>query len=156
MAEASVSSEVGFFAVFLHLLLHRVEVISNKIYLLLQSYTDRGCARLSTNTYKGPLASLFRGSAIARMLDCLVSRRGEELSKQALAKGAEVSWKTVWQELPRLEELGLIKYTRMNGVSKLFMLDSSDVAARNLIRLSLSLDPLLHMLLDIIERESSK
>lgn len=86
----------------------------------------------------------------------MVSRRGEELSKQALAKGAEVSWKTVWQELPRLEELGLIKYTKMNGVSKLFMLDSSDNAARNLIRLSLSLDPLLHMLMDITERESSK
>lgn len=56
----------------------------------------------------------------------------------------------------RLEELGLIKYTRMNGVSKLFMLKSNDIAARNIIRLSLSLDPLLHILSNLIERESSK
>lgn len=85
---------------------------------------------------------------------CLIG--GEEFSKQALAKEAGVSWKTVWQELPHLEELGLIKYTRMNGVSKLFMLKSNDIAARNLIRLSLSLDPLLHILSNVIERESSK
>jgi len=103
---------------------------------------------------KEPLASLFRGSAIARIFDCLAAHRGEEFSKQALAKEAEVSWKTVWQELPRLEELGLIKHTRTNGSSKLYALNKSDIAARNLVKLSLSLDPLLHMLMNIIERES--
>jgi len=111
---------------------------------------------LSINTSEGPLASLFRGSAVAKMLDCLVDHRGEELSKQALAKEAGVSWKTVWQELRRLEELGLIEYTSTKGASKLFMLNSGDAAARNLIRLSLSLDPLLHMLMNIVENEPRK
>ncbi|MDH5794836.1 MAG: hypothetical protein OEZ24_01880 [Candidatus Bathyarchaeota archaeon] len=54
----------------------------------------------------------------------------------------------------RLEELGLIKHTVKNGASRLYTLNRSDIAARNLARLSLSLDPLLHMLMKIVERES--
>lgn len=104
-------------------------------------------------TSEGVLASLFKGSAVAKMLDCLVYHRDKEFSKQSLAKEAEVSWKTVWQELPRLEELGLIQHTRREGVSRLFKLNSSDAAARNLVRLYLSFDPLLHMLLNMEERE---
>ena len=102
---------------------------------------------------EGPLASLFRGSAVAKMLDCLVQHKDEELSKQFLAKETGISWKTVWKQLPYLEQLGLIKFTRKEGVSRLFMLNSEDIAAQNLIRLSLSLDPLLHMLLNITLRE---
>ncbi len=105
------------------------------------------------NVSEGPLATLFRGSAIAKMLDCLVQHRDEELSKQFLAKETGISWKTVWKELPYLEQLGLIKFTGKKGVSRLFMLNIEDAAAQNLVRLSLSLDSLLHMLLNITLRE---
>ncbi len=104
-------------------------------------------------TRNGPLATLFRGSAMAKILDAIVDHRYEEMTKRDIADRAGVSWKTVWQELSRLENMGLIRYTGTRGPAKPLILNPDDAAVKNLVRFRLSMDPLIHLLLGISHRD---
>ena len=81
----------------------------------------------------GTFARLF-GTPLARMLDVLILNRGYDLSMKELAEYAGITPKTVWKELPKLEEIRLVKHTRRIGHAKMVTLNrESNPLAEHLI-----------------------
>jgi len=79
---------------------------------------------------KGPLERVFKGSAIAKILDFLVTFKAWDYSKSDIAKNSGVNFRTVLRELPRLEELGVVKQTRNVGKAKMYQLNKDNAIAQ--------------------------
>jgi Fe2+ or Zn2+ uptake regulation protein len=79
---------------------------------------------------KGPLERVFKGSAMAKILDFLVTFKSWDYSKSDIAKNSGVNFRTVLRELPRLEELGVVKQTRNVGKAKMYQLNQDNVIAQ--------------------------
>lgn len=74
----------------------------------------------------GPLERLFKGSAMAKVLDFLTTFKDWDYSKTAIAKNSGVSFRTVLRILPSLEGLGVVKQTRIVGRAKMYQLNMDD------------------------------
>jgi Fe2+ or Zn2+ uptake regulation protein len=79
---------------------------------------------------RGPLERVFRGSAMAKILDFLVTFKTWDYSKSDIAKNSGVNFRTVLRELPRLEELGVVKQTRLVGRAKMYQLNQENPIAQ--------------------------
>ncbi|MGQ9469973.1 MAG: winged helix-turn-helix domain-containing protein [Nitrososphaerales archaeon] len=71
----------------------------------------------------GPLERLFNGSSVAKILDFLAVFKEWDYSVSDIAKNSGVSFRTVLRELPKLEQVGLVKITRRVGRAKLYKLN---------------------------------
>ena len=71
---------------------------------------------------EGTFGRLFE-VPIARVLDVLILHRRYDLSMKELAENAGISPKTLWKVMPKLEEMNLIKHTRMVGNAKMVTLN---------------------------------
>ena len=92
----------------------------------------------SSNDYEcqlGPLESLFYGNASARLLDFFSTRKEFDYSETDVAKHAGVSIRTTLREIPKFEQLGLIKFTRRVGRAKMYRLDPHSEASKSLQQL---------------------
>src|SRR5215471_7280280 len=93
----------------------------------------------SRNDYRecqlGPLESLFYGNASARLLDFFSTRKEFDYSETDVAKHAGVSIRTTLREIPKFEQLGLIKFTRRVGRAKMYRLDPHSEASKSLQQL---------------------
>ena len=78
----------------------------------------------------GPLERVFKGSAMAKILDFLVTFKAWDYSKSDIAKNSGVNFRTVLRELPRLEELGVVKQTRNVGRAKMYQLNRENPIAQ--------------------------
>jgi len=84
---------------------------------------------------KGPLERLF-GSAVARILDFLVTFREFDYSMSDIAENSGVSFRTVLRKFPYLEDLGIIKHTRNVGRAKMYQFDMENPIAKSLAELT--------------------
>lgn len=84
----------------------------------------------------GPLERLFKGSAIARILDFLTVFKDWDYSKSDIAENSGVSFRTVLRELPRLEEIGVVKKTRNVGRALMYQLNINNPITKTLNELA--------------------
>ena len=73
----------------------------------------------------GPLERLFGGSATARILDFMVVFKEWDYSKMDIAKNSDVSFRHVLREIPRLENLGIVKQTRRVGRAVMYQFNKN-------------------------------
>ncbi len=78
----------------------------------------------------GPLERVFRGSAMAKILDFLTTFKEWDYSKSDIAKNSGVNFRTVLRILPRLEELGVVKQTRNVGRATMYQLNMENTVAK--------------------------
>lgn len=57
----------------------------------------------------GPFESLFTGNATAKILDFLLEMQEDEYSREEIARMAQVSERTAYRILPKLEKLGIVE-----------------------------------------------
>ena len=84
---------------------------------------------------EGPLERLF-GSAVAQILDFLVTFKQFDYSMSDIAENSGVSFRTVLREFPYLEKLGIIKHTRNVGRAKMYKLNEASPIAKALEELA--------------------
>ncbi|MGH9992064.1 MAG: hypothetical protein ACREBU_10915 [Nitrososphaera sp.] len=78
---------------------------------------------------KGILEWLISGNASARLLDFFVTNKEFDYSETDAAESSGVSMRTVFRELPKFEDAGIIKFTRNVGRAKMYRFNQhSDVA----------------------------
>lgn len=87
----------------------------------------------------GPLERVFRGSAMAKILDFLTVFKEWDYSKSDIAKNSGVNFRTVLRLLPRLEELDLVKQVRNVGKAKMYKLNMDRKVAKLLYDLTLEI-----------------
>jgi predicted transcriptional regulator len=69
------------------------------------------------------------------MLDFFSTRREFDYSETDIAKHAGVSMRTTFREIPKFEQLGLVKFTRRVGRAKMYKLDPDSEVSKSLQRL---------------------
>ena len=79
---------------------------------------------------RGVLEWLISGHASAKLLDFFIIYRDFDYSETDIAECANISKRTVFRELPKLESAGLIKFTRHVGRAKMFKLNPESKSAR--------------------------
>ena len=83
----------------------------------------------------GTLESLFYGNASARLLDFFTTHRELDFSETDIAKIAGVSIRTTFREIPKFEQLGLIRFMRKVGRAKMYKLDPYSEVSKSLQQL---------------------
>lgn len=84
----------------------------------------------------GSISWLIDGNAAARVLDFLIEQREFDYSEADIAEAAEVSVKTVYREIPKLESVGLLLHTRKVGRAKMYRLNMKSKIAPILVKLA--------------------
>ena len=87
----------------------------------------------------GPLERLFSGNATAKILDFLITFQEWDYSESDIAKNAGVSVRTIQREIPKLESLRLVEYTRTVGKAKMHKLEKRWKTGFYLEKLALAL-----------------
>ena len=84
---------------------------------------------------EGTFAKLF-GSPTGRILDALILHKEYDLSLKELAELAGITTKTLWKEMPKLEQMNLVKHTRRIGHAKMVALNrEANPVAEYLVKL---------------------
>lgn len=78
----------------------------------------------------GALEWLVSGNASAKLLDFFVTYRDFDYSETDIADSSGVSKRTVFREIPKMESVGLVKFTRNVGRAKMFKLNPESKAAK--------------------------
>lgn len=78
----------------------------------------------------GVLEWLISGSASAKLLDFFTTYKDFDYSETDIADSSGVSKRTVFREIPKLESVGLIKFTRNVGRAKMFKLNPESEASK--------------------------
>ncbi len=81
---------------------------------------------------KGVLEWLFAGSAASKLLDFLISYKDFDYSETDIAELSGLSLKTVCREIPKLESIGLVTFTRHVGRAKMYKLNPNSDAVKYL------------------------
>jgi hypothetical protein len=79
---------------------------------------------------------LFRGSAVARILDFLTLYKDFDYSKKEISKYSGVAWKTLYRIWPILEQYDLIVKTRRIGRAEMHKLNTENPVNRALMELA--------------------
>jgi predicted transcriptional regulator len=79
---------------------------------------------------EGPLERTFKGSAIAAILDFLIVYKHWDYSKTDIAKNAGVNFRTVLRLLPSLEDMGVVKRTRLVGKAQMYQINLENPVAK--------------------------
>jgi DNA-binding transcriptional ArsR family regulator len=88
---------------------------------------------------KSAFASLFAGTPQIRMIDFLLEHRLSDFTKTEIAKGAGISWATLFNHWEELEKYGLVKITRTVGRARLYQLNEASPIVANLKKIEATL-----------------
>ncbi len=77
---------------------------------------------------------LFGKSPCTRILDVLIDNIGEDYSKKELQELAGISKGAFFAHWPKLEELNLVKVTRVIGKTKLFTLNKNSKLVKDVLK----------------------
>lgn len=80
------------------------------------------------------LIRFFGNNPFIRILDALIDNIGEDYSKKELQELAGVSKGAFFAHWSKLEELGLVKVTRIFGKMKLYTLNKSSPLVKDLLK----------------------
>jgi hypothetical protein len=86
---------------------------------------------------EGPLERMFTGSAIAKILDFLITFKEWDYNKTDIAKNSGTNIRTVLRLLPKLEKWQIIKHTRTIGKSQMYQFNQESpiaTATANLLK----------------------
>jgi DeoR/GlpR family transcriptional regulator of sugar metabolism len=86
-----------------------------------------------------PLDHLFVGNATAKLLEFLVKSKDFDCSLSDMIRGAEVSSKTIERDIPKLEKLGIIQFSRPIGKAKLYKVNKESPIVQYLSKFMLSI-----------------
>jgi hypothetical protein len=78
------------------------------------------------------LEHLFVGNATAKLLDFMLIFKEFDYSETDIAKNAGVSLKTMFRDIPKLEELEIIINTRKVGRAKMYRINSQSPVTKAL------------------------
>ena len=73
---------------------------------------------------------LVSGNVAAKLLDFFVTYRDFDYSETDIANSSGVSKRTVFREIPKMESVGLVKFTRNVGRAKMFKLNPESKATK--------------------------
>lgn len=86
------------------------------------------------------LAKIFSESPVARVLDFFRVYFRWDYSLNDVQKETGVSYRTLQKVIPRLVDMGIIKYTRSVGKAKLYIFNKESVLAKQLQTLAVEED----------------
>ncbi|VVC02094.1 Uncharacterised protein [uncultured archaeon] len=81
---------------------------------------------------KALFLKFFGDSPNFRMIDFLLEHRLEDFTKTDIAKGAEISWASLFNHWSMLEEYGVVKQTRQIGRMTLYQLNETSPVVKQL------------------------
>lgn len=81
----------------------------------------------------------FAGTPQIRMIDFLLEHRLSDFTKTEIAKGAKISWATLFNYWDELERYGLVKVTRTVGRARLYQLNEASPIISNLKKIEATL-----------------
>lgn len=81
---------------------------------------------------KSALVQFFAGTPQIRMIDFLLEHRLTDFTKTEIAKGAKISWATLFNHWDELERHNLVKATRTVGRARLYQLNEDSPIIANL------------------------
>ncbi|VVC04174.1 Uncharacterised protein [Candidatus Burarchaeum australiense] len=88
---------------------------------------------------KSLFLEFFGGRPFFRVVDFLLENRLQDFSKSEIARGAGVSWATLYNHWPKLEKQGIVKATRKVGNITLYQLNESNPLVKSMKRMELAL-----------------
>jgi predicted AAA+ superfamily ATPase len=80
------------------------------------------------------LVRFFGQNPFSRILDALIDNIGEDFSKKELQEIAGTSKAAFFKHWPKVEELSLVKITRVFGNTKLYTLDKENALVKDLLK----------------------
>jgi len=83
---------------------------------------------------KTNLVKFFGGNPFIRVLDVLIDNIGEDYSKKELQELAGISKAAFFTHWPKIEELGLVRVTRVFGKTKLFTLNKKSNLVKDILK----------------------
>ncbi len=91
------------------------------------------CSNLEEN--QSIMEWLISGKSSIRLLNFFINFQEFDYSETDIAENANVSLKTVYREIPKLQEMGIINFVRNVGRAKMYTLNKESVLSKLLIRL---------------------
>jgi predicted AAA+ superfamily ATPase len=88
---------------------------------------------------KSMLLGFLGNRPFTRVIDFLMENKGFDYSKKEIAKGASVSWGSLFNIWPRLERYGIVRPTRRYGNTTLYALNAKSPIVKNLTEMELHL-----------------
>ena len=88
---------------------------------------------------KSLFLKFFGNSPSLRMMDFLLEHRLEDFTKTEIAKGAGISWASLFNHWEVLEAHGVVKPTRTVGRATLFQLNEESPVVRQLVQMERTL-----------------
>jgi|SRR3989338_11008072 len=85
------------------------------------------------------LLEFFGDRPFFRVVDFLLENRLQDFSKSEIARGADVSWATLYALWPKFERQGIVKATRKVGNITLYQLNEATPLVKELKRMELAL-----------------
>ena len=83
---------------------------------------------------QGILVQVLGDYPLIRVLNFLITFREFDYSLSDIAEESEVAWSTLHLLWPKLEKLGVVKFTREVGNAKMYKLDVGNKMVQDLIR----------------------
>jgi len=80
------------------------------------------------------LVRFFGDNPFIKILDALIDNIGEDYSKKELQELAGISKASFFNHWHKIEELGLVKVTRVYGKTKLFTLNTKSNLVKDLLK----------------------
>jgi DNA-binding transcriptional ArsR family regulator len=81
----------------------------------------------------------FGDKPVFRIIDFLLENRLQDFTKSEIAKGAGVSWASLFNHWKTLEKYGIVKVTRTVGKVRLYQLDEGGKVVQSLKQICLVL-----------------
>jgi len=97
------------------------------------------------------LLEFFGDRPFFRVVDFLFENRLQDFSKSEIARGAEVSWATLYALWPKFERQGIVKATRKVGNVTLYQLNEATLLVKKLKQVEFAL---IKQAADLAEVES--
>ncbi len=85
------------------------------------------------------LLEFFGDRPFFRVVDFLLENRLQDFSKSEIARGAEVSWATLYALWPKFERQGIVKATRKVGNITLYQLNEATLLVKKLRQVEFAL-----------------
>ncbi|MBM3228873.1 hypothetical protein FJZ26_00420 [Candidatus Parvarchaeota archaeon] len=95
-----------------------------------------------TNTFsesKSVFLDFFGDKPNFRVIDFLLENRLRDFTKTEIAKGANISWATLFNYWEELEKHRIVKLTRVVGRAKLYQLNESEPVVKQLKAIEIQL-----------------
>ncbi len=84
-------------------------------------------------------SKFFGGTPKIRIIDFLIDNRLQDFTKSEIAKGAGVSWASLFNHWKELEGDRIVKVVRTVGRVKLYQLDEKEPVVQQLMKIDLML-----------------